>query len=75
MDLSAVNRDNLDFMLADLKKRLKIVNASLIDSDDFSLEAYDGIRDIYELVRKRSQLTTMEIEGILSELGELRRRK
>lgn len=75
MDLSVVNRDNLEFMLTDLKKRLKIVNASLIDSDDFSLEAYDGIRDIYELVRKRSQLTTMEIEGILSELGELRRRK
>lgn len=75
MDLSVVNRDNMEFMLADLKKRLKIVNASLIDSDDFSLEAYDGIRDIYELVRKRSQLTTMEIEGILSELGELRRRK
>lgn len=63
------------FMITDLKKRLKTVNDSLINPDDFRLEDYAELRDIYELVAKRESLSMMEIEGILTELRELRGRK
>lgn len=75
MNLEDVTHENLEFMLNDLKKRLKIVNESLIDPDDFRLDDYDEVRDIYEMVAKRPQLTTMQLEGVLSELGDLRKRK
>lgn len=75
MNLQEATSENMAFMITDLKKRLKTVNDSLINPDDFRLEDYAEIRDIYELVAKRESLSMMEIEGILTELGELRGRK
>lgn len=75
MNLDEANDDNLAFIIHDLGKRLNIVNRSLLDPDDFRLDDYEEVRDIYEMVVKRSNLSSMDIEGILSELGELRKRK
>lgn len=75
MDLTQPSDENLAFMLTDLKKRLKIVNESLIDPADFRLDDYEELYAIYEMVTKRQQLTMMQMEGVLAELGELRRRK
>ena len=75
MKLEEATHENLEFILTDLKKRLKLVNDSLIDPKDFRLDDYDEVRDIYEMVIKRPQLTMMQMEGVLAELGELRKRK
>ncbi|WP_054948894.1 DUF1128 domain-containing protein [Numidum massiliense] len=75
MNLQEATSENMAFMITDLKKRLKTVNDSLINPDDFRLEDYAELRDIYELVAKRESLSMMEIEGILTELRELRGRK
>lgn len=75
MNLKEATYENMAFMLNDLKKRLRMVNVSLIDPEDFRLDDYAEVRDIYEMVVRRPQLTTMQLEGVLTELGELRKRK
>ena len=40
LDLTQPNNENLAFILTDLKKKLKIVNESLIDPADFRLDDY-----------------------------------
>lgn len=75
MNLEEATFENMEFMLTDLKKRFKTVNDSLIDPKDFRLHDYAEVRDIYEMVVKRPQLTMMQMEGVLAELGELRKRK
>lgn len=75
MSLEKPTYENLEFMLTDLKKRIRIVNEALIDPADFRLEDYDDIREVYEMVVNRPQLTMMQMEGVLAELGELRKRR
>lgn len=75
MNLTKPSNENLEFILTDLKARLNIANTSLIKPDDFRLDDYGEVLDIYEMVTKRPQLSMMQIEGVLAELGELRKRK
>ncbi|PTX60260.1 uncharacterized protein YfkK (UPF0435 family) [Melghirimyces profundicolus] len=73
MNLEQPNRENLVFMIDAIKNRLNLVNASMIRPEDFSLEKYGDIRDLYNMMeKKKGNLTMMELEGILQELSELR---
>ncbi|SMO73031.1 DUF1128 domain-containing protein [Melghirimyces algeriensis] len=75
MNLNEPTRENLNFLLQEIKNRLNLVNASAIQPEDYSLEDYDEVRDLYEMMKKKQgKLTMMELEGILEELGELRKR-
>ncbi|GGE09181.1 hypothetical protein GCM10011571_08160 [Marinithermofilum abyssi] len=75
MSLDNPSKENLKMMIGEMKNHLKIVNASIINPEDFRIEDYEEIRDLYELVKKKQgRLTMMEIEGVLEELGELRRK-
>jgi uncharacterized protein YfkK (UPF0435 family) len=75
MDLNHPSKENLVYMIDAIKSHLKLVNAGLIDPDDYRLEDYDEVKDLYEMVeRKKGNLTMMELDGVLAELGELRSR-
>ncbi|MFC4076352.1 DUF1128 domain-containing protein [Salinithrix halophila] len=73
MNLENPSRENLDFMINGIKTHLKLVNAGLIKPEDYSLDAYDEVLDLYRMVeKKQGNLTMMELEGILEELRELK---
>nr|WP_232330923.1 MULTISPECIES: DUF1128 family protein [unclassified Thermoactinomyces] len=66
---------NLEYLINEIKAKLKLVNAALINPNDFNLGQYEEIREIYELIeKKQGKLTMMEIEGILEELRDLRQK-
>lgn len=75
MDLETPSKENVAHIVDEIKSRLNLVNEALIDPDDFELEKYDELLDLYHMIRKKGTLTPMEMEGILAELGELRKAK
>lgn len=74
MDRKVATPENLNWILDEMKKQLKLVNATLIRTEDYDLDRYDELYDLYELIeKKQGNLTMMEIEGILEELRELKK--
>ncbi|MDR6225948.1 DUF1128 domain-containing protein [Desmospora profundinema] len=74
MDLNNPSKENLVYMIDAIKNHLKLVNAGLIDPEDYRLDDYEEVKDLYEMVeRKKGNLTMMELDGVLAELGELRK--
>ncbi|SFS77579.1 DUF1128 domain-containing protein [Marininema halotolerans] len=73
MNLEQPTQENLTFMINEIKNHLKLVNAGLIKAEDYHLDDYEEVHDLYTMVGKRQgKLTMMEIEGILEELRSLR---
>ncbi|SHF30406.1 Uncharacterized protein YfkK, UPF0435 family [Seinonella peptonophila] len=73
MDLKSANQANLEHVIESIKQQLNIVNAALIRSENYSLDQYDELLDIYHFIEQRKgNLTMMEIEGVLEELRELK---
>ncbi|SDX12459.1 Uncharacterized protein YfkK, UPF0435 family [Marininema mesophilum] len=74
MNLEQPNQENLAYMINEIKGHLKLVNAALISPEDYRLDDYEEVHDLYTMVGKRKgKLTMMEIEGILEELRSLRK--
>lgn len=74
MDLKERNRENIDYMIAEIKKKLQLVNQDMIRSDRYDTEQYEELRDIYELVQSKEKISVSEMQAILGELGNLRKK-
>lgn len=74
MDLKERNRENIDYMIAEIKKKLQLVNQDMIRSDRYDTEQYEELRDIYELVQSKERISVSEMQAILGELGSLRKK-
>lgn len=74
MDLKERNRENIDYMIAEIKKKLQLVNQDMIRSDRYDTEQYEELRDIYELVQSKEKISVSEMQAILGELGSLRKK-
>lgn len=72
MSYQNATKENLVRLIENIKQRLRLVNSSLIRPENFTLEHYAEIKEIYEMMEKKQRLTPMEIEGILEELKSLR---
>lgn len=74
MNLETPSQENLVHLINEIKSRLKVVNTALIDPQEYRLEDYAEILALYHMIRRKDdRLTMMEIEGVLEELGRLRR--
>ncbi|MCF6137076.1 DUF1128 domain-containing protein [Alkalihalobacillus berkeleyi] len=75
MNLSVKSHENMAYMLDQIKKQLQVVNTGVMRSDDFNLEQYEDLKDLYDFVMKKSHFSVNETEGIIEELSELRKSK
>lgn len=75
MDLSIKSQENVVYMVKQIIEKLQLVNASVIKAEDFNLDRYDDLYDLYELVTKKSNFSISEMEAIAGELGNLRENK
>lgn len=74
MNLETPCQENLVHLINEIKSHLKLVNTALIDPQEFHLDDYEEILALYHMIRRKNdRLTMMEIEGVLEELGRLRR--
>ncbi|MBY6036124.1 DUF1128 domain-containing protein [Fictibacillus nanhaiensis] len=74
MDLTNENFENLSFMIESLKKKLQLVNSGLIQPEDYELNRYDDIKELYDMVMKMPSFSIRDMEGIVEELASLKKK-
>lgn len=73
MNLSEKTKDNLTFMINEMLDKLQAVNRGVIKAEDYDIEDYEDVYDLYSMVVKKKNFSVSEIEAIVSELGNLRK--
>jgi uncharacterized protein YfkK (UPF0435 family) len=74
MNLETASLTNLAKIVHEIKASLKVVNAAIIAPEDFRLGDYEDLYEIYQMIQKKGgRLTMMEVEGVLDELGAMRK--
>ncbi|GGJ26263.1 DUF1128 domain-containing protein [Paenibacillus hunanensis] len=72
MDLSQKTPENLELMIEGIKAKLRMASGAAMQASAFSLEQYDDIYDVYDIVMNKPNLSISEVEALVSELGRLR---
>ncbi|MFD1884128.1 DUF1128 domain-containing protein [Paenibacillus wenxiniae] len=72
MDLSQKTPENLETMIEGIKAKLRMASGAAMQASAFSLEQYDDIYDVYDIVMNKPNLSISEVEALVSELGRLR---
>ncbi|MEK4230776.1 DUF1128 domain-containing protein [Solibacillus sp. FSL H8-0538] len=73
MNLSTPSQENVNYMIEQIKEKLRMVNVDAMQSDKFSEEKYEDLKYLYEMVMKRDSFSPSEMEAIVNELGNLRK--
>lgn len=73
MDLSQKSIENVEFMIEEIKKKLKVVSVNAIKPAHFDEEQYEDIKDIYDMIKSKNNFSINEVEAIVRELGKLRK--
>lgn len=67
------SQQQVELMIEAIKDRLKMATAQAMQASAFSVDQYEDIKDIYDIVMSKSNFSISEMEAIVSELGKLRR--
>lgn len=73
MDLTKPSKENIVYMIEQIKEKLRMVNVEAMKSEHFSEEHYEDILYLYEMVMKRNSFSPNEMQAIVTELGSLRK--
>lgn len=73
MDLSKQSPENVDFMIEEIKTKLRMVNVDAMKAEHFNASEYEDLRELYEMVKNRENFSPNEMQAIASELGSLRK--
>ncbi|URJ43855.1 DUF1128 domain-containing protein [Paenibacillus polymyxa] len=73
MDLSVPSHANIEYMIEGIKTKLRMASGAAMQASAFSLERYEDIHDVYDMVISKPNLSISEVEAIVSELGRLRK--
>lgn len=73
MDLSQPSKDNVQFMMEEIAKKLRMATIAAMKPDSFATDQYEDIKDIYDMVQSKDRFSINEMEAIVSELGRLRK--
>jgi uncharacterized protein YfkK (UPF0435 family) len=71
MNLVDKTATNVEYMITAIKDKLRMVNVGAMRSENFDIEMYEDLKDIYDLVMKKETFSISEMEAIVSELGTL----
>lgn len=72
MDLKVASQENLKILLDELADRLNVVNRGLLDAEDYDINKYDDLKLMYDIIKKKGQLSTLETQAFVEELGSIR---
>ena len=73
MDITVKNDATVQFMLEEIKNRLKMATMAAIKPDHFNAEHYEDVRDLYEFVTSKTSFSITEMEAIVDELGRIKK--
>ena len=72
MNLSVKSKENIEFMLNGILEKLNFMTMSAFKSSEIDEDRYEELVDIYELVMRRDNFSSAEIQALAEELGNLR---
>ena len=72
MNLSEKSIENVEYMIEEIKQKLKVLNLGAIKPSHFDGEMYEELKEIYELVMKKASFSPNEMQALVEELGNLR---
>ncbi|MGG3283637.1 DUF1128 domain-containing protein [Paenibacillus solani] len=72
MDLSNKSQENVEYMIEQIKSKLRMATGAAMQASAFSVNQYDDIYDLYDMVMNKQNLSISEVEAVVSELGQLR---
>ncbi|MGY3718008.1 DUF1128 domain-containing protein [Sutcliffiella cohnii] len=75
MNLSEKSIENVEYMIDEIKQKLKVLNLGAIKPSHFDGEMYEELKEIYELVMKKDSFSPNEMQALVEELGNLRANK
>ncbi|MBA4536744.1 DUF1128 domain-containing protein [Bacillus aquiflavi] len=74
MDLTKKTADNIEYMIEKIKNKLKILNLGAVKPSHFDEEMYEELKEIFDLVMKKTSFSPNEMQAIAEELGSLRKK-
>ncbi|WP_445489870.1 DUF1128 domain-containing protein [Niallia sp. 03133] len=73
MNLNTKSPENVEYMIEQIKEKLKVLNFGAIKPSHFDGEMYEELKEIYEHVMKKDSFSPNEMQAIAEELGSLRK--
>lgn len=73
MNLSNPTSENVEFMVTQIKEKLRMVNVDAMKSEHIDITQYEDLHDLYDMVIKRSAFSPSEMQAIAAELGSFRK--
>lgn len=73
MNLSVKSTENVEYMIEQIKEKLKVLNFGAIKPSHFDEEMYEELKEIYEHVMKKDSFSPNEMQALAEELGSLRK--
>ncbi|WLR42499.1 DUF1128 domain-containing protein [Bacillus carboniphilus] len=74
MDLSQKSIENITIMIDKIVEKLNVLNMGVIKPESFDEDMYDDLKDLYEMVINKKQISPSEMQAIVEELGKLRKK-
>jgi uncharacterized protein YfkK (UPF0435 family) len=74
MNLTEDSRENIELMITQIKEKLNVANSGAMRPESFDTDNYQDLVDIYEMIMKKTSFSISEIDAIVSELGNLRKK-
>jgi uncharacterized protein YfkK (UPF0435 family) len=74
MNLSQKSIENVEYMIEQIKEKLKVLNLGAIKPSHFDEEMYEELKEIYDLVLKKNSFSPNEMQAVVEELGSLRKK-
>ncbi|MFD1038017.1 DUF1128 domain-containing protein [Virgibacillus byunsanensis] len=73
MNLENPTQENLKFLLDELADRLKVVNRTIMDPEDYDIDKYDDIKFMYDMIVQKGHLSASEAQAFIDELRSVRK--
>ncbi|MEH7154741.1 DUF1128 domain-containing protein [Neobacillus drentensis] len=74
MNLSEKSIENVEYMIEQIKEKLKVLNLGAIKPSHFDEEMYEELKEIYEMVLRKNSFSPNEMQALVEELGSLRKK-
>ncbi|MCM3115864.1 DUF1128 domain-containing protein [Neobacillus sp. MER 74] len=74
MNLSEKSIENVEFMIEQIKEKLKVLNLGAIKPSHFDEEMYEELKEIYDMVQRKNSFSPNEMQALVEELGSLRKK-
>jgi uncharacterized protein YfkK (UPF0435 family) len=73
IDITIKSDETVQYMLEEIKNRLKMATMAAIKPTHFDASHYEDIRDLYEMIISKSSYSISEMEAIVDELGRMKK--